>query len=307
MFLLPVRPAPRSSVPCTPGSPAGLGGPAQSSGPRLLPSSGGWHLPASGSLLGAVQRAWGAHMCGDEPIWALGCPGHPAGCGHVLPSGVCDRWGGAQSPRATQALTAACFPSGHQRDGADRAAGLAECDALRDRHLQVLRDLSARRPSRGPASFLCPSCLPCGDLACGPTRLPTQVGAVAGGSSSASQGTGLPAPTAPGSTSAAHPRTRSLPGPACLLPPGSRAQTCPLPSSPRGQETRCWLQGPDRGVLHKRFLGWKVCFLRAVLGEGRAPALSAPLLNRVSKHSDETRPDARWASRTSIARNGRRS
>lgn len=145
---------------------------------------------------------------------------------------------GARSPGAAQALTAACFPPGHQRDGADRAAGLAECDALRDCHLQVLRDLSARHPSRGPASFLCPSRPPHGDSACSPTRSPTRVGAVAGGSSSASWGTGLPAPTAPGSTSAAHPRTRvgSLPGPACLLPPGSRAQTRCCPPAPGAWE-----------------------------------------------------------------------
>lgn len=53
---------------------------------------------------------------------------------------------------ATCRLNQASPLSGHQRDGADRAAGLAERDALRDGHLQVLRDLSAAgtawRPGR---------------------------------------------------------------------------------------------------------------------------------------------------------------
>ena len=47
-------------------------------------------------------------------------------------------------PASRPGFNGVSFPSGHQRDGADRAAWLAECDALRDRHLQILRDLSTR-------------------------------------------------------------------------------------------------------------------------------------------------------------------
>ena len=45
-------------------------------------------------------------MRGDEPHWAWAAPGTRRGWSRILPSGVCDRRGGAQSLRANQALTA---------------------------------------------------------------------------------------------------------------------------------------------------------------------------------------------------------
>ena len=83
---------------------------------------------------------------------SLGRPWAQRGWSRVLPPGLCDRRGGARSPQATQVLTEASFPSGHQRDGANRAARLAERDALRDRRLQIRRDLSTRGPSPGPSA-----------------------------------------------------------------------------------------------------------------------------------------------------------